>query len=127
MASINTLLLKNRTQESLWVNLGVYSLPETKTEKDREAVIAKVKEAVNVKNTETASEINAKAISLRAAVGTTGEVAFSAFWLSKPGDHPEWNAKKTFKEAMKMKATDLLAFRQQRKQNRTTAIDNLDF
>ena len=74
--------MRNRTQESYWMMVGIYDLPETKTEKDRDKVIASVQAALNVKDTEKASKINAKAIAVRCAVGTTGKPVFSAFWLN---------------------------------------------
>lgn len=127
MATINTLLMRNRTQESYWMMVGIYDLPETKTEKDREKVIASVEAALNVKDTERASKVNAKAIAVRCAVGTTGKPVFSAFWLEKTGEHPEYNMTKTLKEALKLSADDLVKAREASAKRKADAVDALDF
>lgn len=127
MASINTLLMRNRTQESYWMLIGIYALPETKTEKDRTAVIDQVKAAVKVQDTERCSSINAKAISVRAAVGSNGKPVFIGYWMDQVGEHAEWNVKPTLKEALKVSADDLVKFREAAAQRKASAVDALTF
>lgn len=89
--------------------------------------VEKLAKVMSVKDTETCSAANAKAVLIKAAVGTSNKPAFAAYWLNKAAEHPEWNIKDSVKETLKVSSQDILDYIQKAQKSREDAIESLDF
>lgn len=119
MGILNAAFLSNKTRDSYWRTIAVFNLTTEQVEK-----LGKV---IKVKETAQCSAANAKAVLIKAAVGTTGKVAFSLYWMNKAAEHPEWNIKASVKETLLVSSEDILKYVAELENKKNDSLNSLDF